>query len=163
MHYRVVLPALLPEGPGTDALAQAAAVAKYGVFAVAALAPTFGISRLWCMVEGLQLFVHYPLLLISASANVAVVRDALRPVATLAVVPDWILKQRLWGMREPEEADVALQRCLAQTGGPGPDCQISTAVEASGYGSRLIQITLGVPIYLLGAMTLLVLPLVLLA
>jgi hypothetical protein len=52
-HFRKVLPSILPQDPLTDILAQATEGAKYGVLAVAGLGPTFGISKLFCMVEGL--------------------------------------------------------------------------------------------------------------
>jgi hypothetical protein len=58
------------------------------------------------------------MLLINASANVELLRNALRPVATLAVIPDWIFKKRLWKFYEAEK--------------------LNSTMELAGYTSRLM-------------------------
>jgi len=73
------------------------------------IGPFIGMSNLWLMVEGLQLFVLYPLMQIDASANLGIMQKALRPIATLDFLDPRKIKRNLWYFLEDEKLDYYLE------------------------------------------------------
>jgi hypothetical protein len=108
-----------------------AAVAAFGPFMV------FGLSNLWSMIEGMQLILHFPMMLIAAPANLATLQKAIILIATFEidklVNEEGLFHQFFWGKLPKETVDPYLEKC--------------------GYESRLFILTFGFPIYLFALTT----------
>jgi len=114
--YRKRLPKLVPLNDGlTNFVEGATEGLKYLLLGLSGV--SCGLGPMWALIEGLQLFVHYPMLLVDATANVEMFRTAIRPLATLEILSDWEFKKRAWFYSESEELDAKM--------------------EASGYTSNL--------------------------
>lgn len=94
----------------------------------------FGISttQLWSMIEGMQIIVMYPMLMIDAPANLALVQAALRKISTFEIIDGDILKEQLWQYEDEEDL--------------GDD---GYYFISAGLDSRFFMFTFGLPLYVL--------------
>jgi hypothetical protein len=65
-------------------------------------------SKLWEMIEGMQMIAMYPMLWVETPGNITLLQAVMRKISTFELIDGDILKEHIWDAGEYEEEDLSL-------------------------------------------------------
>ena len=87
----------------------------------------YAMSALWGMINGLQIVVLYPILMINAPSNLGILQAVLRTITGFEYIDGDMIKEDYWGFEEEEDTGYYM--------------------KSAGFDSFIFMFTMGFPLY----------------